>query len=228
MCVFPRFPRDFPWEPTTLPWCPAGVGGTPHGKPWDVPREPILSRGMFFSRGVPQGKNTSRGVPREFQYLVCFPRELPLQPVVLDIYARGNQRLVMMVLSCRRRTCRGGPWDPMGHTMRKPVGLPGNFEGIPAEPYGMPWGSGPGRSRGNYWDYPIVFSRGTSHGLPWESHGFPWGVHGFPWESHGFPWGSHGFPWESHGFPREPPDSHGKSHNSVNRYIPVPASRKSI
>ena len=210
MCVFPRFPRDFPWEPTTLPWCPAGVGGTPHGKPWDVPREPILSRGMFFSRGVPQGKNTSRGVPREFQYLVCFPRELPLQPVVLDIYARGNQRLVMMVLSCRRRTCRGRPCDPMGHTMGKPVGLPGNFEGIPAEPYGMPWGSGPGRSRGNYWDYPryAVFSRWSPMGSPGH-------------------W-SHGFRWESHGFPRELPDSHGKSHNNVNRYIPVPASRTSI
>ena len=203
-----------PWEPTALPWCPAGVGGTFHGNPF-------CRAGCFFPVGSHGKKKHPAGSRGNSQYLACFPRELPLQPVVFDIYARGNQRLIMMVLSCRRRTGRGGPWDPMGHTMRKPVGLPGNFEGIPAEPYGMPWGSGPGRSRGNYWDYSIVFSRGTSHGLPWESHGFPWGVHGFPWESHGFP-------WESHGFPREPPDSHGKSHNNVNRYIPVPAGRTSI
>ena len=201
-CVFPRFPRDFPWEPTALPWCPAGVGGTFHGNPF-------CRAGCFFPVGSHGKKKHPAGSRGNSQYLACFPRELPLQPVVFDIYARGNQRLIMMVLPCRRRTGRGGPWDPMGHTMRKPVGLPGNFEGIPAEPYGKTMG---------FW----------SREIPRELLGLPTVCRVFPLESHGFPWWSHGFPWESHGFPRELPDSHGKSHNNVNRYIPVPASRTSI
>ena len=183
MCVFPRFPRDFPWEPTTLPWCPAGVGGTFHGNPF-------CRAGCFFPVGSHGKKKHPAGSRGNSQYLACFPRELPLQPVVFDIYARGNQRLIMMVLSCRRRTGRGGPWDPMGHTMRKPVGLPGNFEGIPAEPYGMPWVPVPGDPAG---------SIGITHGMPCFPVGVPWVPLVVPWVPLGVPWVPTGTP----GLPRE-------------------------
>ena len=86
-----------------------------------------------------------------------FPPEFPLQPKVLHTYPRGNLRLMMG--SSSRKTCRGGPWDPMGRAT-----------GIPARPRGIPWGpvGRPTGSRGVQWV--LMGSRGFPREIS-GSHG---------------------------------------------------------
>ena len=164
-----------------IPWCPMGGRGAPYGKFGTVPREPTVSRGMFFfpvgSREYPRDPTASRGIPR---YLMRkkSTQEFPLQPKVLDTYTRGNLRLMMGLSS--RRTCRWGPWDPMGRITGTPVGPRWKFRG---------------NSRGN-----SPFAMG-SHGIPWELLGLPLYAVGSRGTSYRFPWEYHGLSWESLGFP---------------------------
>ena len=67
----------FSQVPTGLPVGTHGITMVSRGGRWDVPREPILSRGMFFSRGIPRKKETSRGVLREFPVPGMFPTGTP-------------------------------------------------------------------------------------------------------------------------------------------------------
>ena len=155
---------------------PTGNRGTSHGNP---PRPADV-----FSRGIPRGPV---GIPSTWYVSHGNYRCNPTSWICML-----EETYVQMVVSSRRWTCRGGPWDPTGRTKGIPVGLPGNFEGIPAGPHGMPWGPGPGGSRGAYRDCPryTAFSRGTSTG----SRGSPMGSRGSPMSSHGnsqIPTGNH-------------------------------------
>ena len=61
----PRVPTGNPHgNPHGIPWCTVGARGAPHGKQWNVLREPTVSRGMFFlSRGIPRIPAGSHGIP---------------------------------------------------------------------------------------------------------------------------------------------------------------------
>ena len=86
-------PRHYHGVPRGSVVHPTGNRGTFHGNPF-------CRAGCFFPVGSHGKKKHPAGSRGNSQYLACFPRELPLQPVVFDIYARGNQRLIMMVLPC--------------------------------------------------------------------------------------------------------------------------------
>ena len=103
-----------------------------------------------------------------------------MKPKVLDTYTRGNLHVLMRL---SRRTCRGGPWHPLGRTTGTPVGPRGKFRGS---------------------------SRGTpryamgSRGIPLEVLRLPSVYRGFPWDVPRVPVESNGFSWVPVGF-------HGKS-----------------
>ena len=158
-----------------------GGRGAPYGKFGTVPREPTVSRGMFFfSRGIQGVPAGSHGIPWDtaVSHAKKSTQEFPLQPKVLDTYTRGNLRLMMGLSS--RRTCRWGPWDPLGRITGTPVGPRWKFRG---------------NSRGN-----SPFAMG-SHGIPWELLGLPLYAVGSRGTSYRFPWEYHGLSWESLGFP---------------------------
>lgn len=90
-----------PWEcPRCVPWCPMEACGASHRIPWDVPREPTLSRGLeIYTRGIPRGSVGTRGIswhpagyhgnPRRTKYM------LPLIPVtgipqIFPLILHGN------------------------------------------------------------------------------------------------------------------------------------------
>ena len=77
---FPGFPREVHIGTHSIPSHPMVVLGTPHGKPWDVPREPTLSRaGCFFSsRGIP--RYPTGGEKKHPAGTVSFPWSFPRQP----------------------------------------------------------------------------------------------------------------------------------------------------
>ena len=74
----------------------------------------------------------------------------------------------------------GIPWDTPCENQWDSLEISREF---PRNPTVRPWGSGPGRSRGNYWDYPryAVFSRWSPMGSP----GGPMGSPGSLMGSHG-------------------------------------------
>ena len=197
----PRVPTGNPHgNPHGIPWCTVGARGAPHGKQWNVLREPTVSRGMFFlSRGIPRIPAGSHGIPWD----TAVPHgENAGIPVIVPTAAQGLGYLYS----------------------RKPTYFTEII--IPSNVSWGPTGS-PGTHHGNSRRTPREISREfprdppVCHGVPWvlrEVLGLPTVYRGFLWDVPRVPMGVH------HGFLREFPGSYGKSHNNDNRWHPTTTS----